>query len=120
MVITFNVAFGGMKGITFVQAFQYWAKLFAISAPIFVLTVVFGGYSEKLALDSFEPDNRPRIKPGSMIKVKGARDYPAKVLTCWPGHVTGLEFPEGAVIERVSPVRKPEPGEVPVSELLVI
>ena len=37
VVITFNVAFGGMKGITFVQAFQYWAKMFAISAPIFVL-----------------------------------------------------------------------------------
>src|SRR5690348_5076603 len=28
-VITFNVALGGMKGITFVQAFQYWAKMFA-------------------------------------------------------------------------------------------
>src|SRR5215208_5215146 len=25
-VITLNVALGGMKGITFVQAFQYWAK----------------------------------------------------------------------------------------------
>src|SRR5204862_2439177 len=29
-VITFNLALGGMKGITFVQAFQFWAKLFAI------------------------------------------------------------------------------------------
>ena len=33
-VITFNVALGGMKGITLVQAFQYWAKMFAISVPI--------------------------------------------------------------------------------------
>ena len=32
-VISANVALGGMKGITFVQAFQYWAKLFAISVP---------------------------------------------------------------------------------------
>src|ERR1700712_636766 len=49
VVITFNVAFGGMKGITFVQAFQYWAKLFAISVPVFVLGSVLGGYSENLA-----------------------------------------------------------------------
>src|SRR6266496_1109525 len=36
-VITFNVALGGMKGITFVQAFQYWAKMYAIAAPVFIL-----------------------------------------------------------------------------------
>jgi hypothetical protein len=40
-VITLNVALGGMKGITLVQAFQYWAKMFAISVPIFVLMAVY-------------------------------------------------------------------------------
>ena len=44
-VITFNVALGGMKGITLVQAFQYWAKMFAISVPVFVLMAVFGFYN---------------------------------------------------------------------------
>ena len=44
-VITFNVALGGMKGITLVQAFQYWMKMFAISLPIFVLMSVFGFYN---------------------------------------------------------------------------
>ncbi len=43
-VITLNVALGGMKGITLVQAFQYWAKMFAISVPIFVLMAVYGSY----------------------------------------------------------------------------
>jgi cation/acetate symporter len=43
-VITLNVALGGMKGITLVQAFQYWIKMFAISVPIFVLMTVFGFY----------------------------------------------------------------------------
>ena len=38
-VITANVALGGMKGITFVQAFQYWLKVTAISLPAFVLLV---------------------------------------------------------------------------------
>jgi cation/acetate symporter len=120
VVITFNVAFGGMKGITFVQAFQYWAKLFAISVPIFVLTPILGGYSEKLSLDSLLPESRPRVPIGVTVKVKGIRDYPANVLSCAPGHVTVLQFPEGAVIARVSPVRKPEPGEDPVGELLLI
>jgi Na+(H+)/acetate symporter ActP len=36
-VITANVALGGMKGITFVQAFQYWLKITAISLPALVL-----------------------------------------------------------------------------------
>src|SRR5690349_19823138 len=45
-VITFNVALGGMKGITVVQAFQYWAKAFAIAVPIFVLFSVFGSYDK--------------------------------------------------------------------------
>jgi len=47
-VITFNVALGGMKGITLVQAFQYWMKMFAISVPVFVLMAVFGFYNGQL------------------------------------------------------------------------
>jgi cation/acetate symporter len=48
VVITLNVALGGMKGITLVQAFQYWAKMFAISVPIFVLMSVYGHYGQQL------------------------------------------------------------------------
>ncbi|MFO1475845.1 MAG: cation acetate symporter [Verrucomicrobiota bacterium] len=48
-VITLNVAMGGMKGITLVQAVQYWAKMFAISVPIFVLMAVYGQYGAQLA-----------------------------------------------------------------------
>ncbi len=47
-VITLNVALGGMKGITLVQAFQYWAKMFAISVPIFVLMAVYGDYGKQI------------------------------------------------------------------------
>ncbi|MDB6029144.1 MAG: hypothetical protein JWM68_5367 [Verrucomicrobiales bacterium] len=50
-VITFNVALGGMKGITLVQAFQYWIKVFAISVPVFVLMSVYGHYGKQLALN---------------------------------------------------------------------
>lgn len=48
-VITLNVALGGMKGITLVQAVQYWIKMFAISVPIFVLLAVYGGYGKNLS-----------------------------------------------------------------------
>jgi len=47
-IITLNVALGGMKGITLVQAFQYWMKMFAISVPIFVLMAVYGQYGGHL------------------------------------------------------------------------
>src|SRR5216117_105943 len=50
-VITLNVALGGMKGITLVQAFQYWAKMFAISAPVFVLMAVYGHYGKQLGVN---------------------------------------------------------------------
>jgi cation/acetate symporter len=56
VVITFNVALGGMKGITLVQAFQYWLKMFAISVPIFVLMNVYGGYQAQLAANSTKPE----------------------------------------------------------------
>src|SRR6185295_7395024 len=55
-VITLNVALGGMKGITLVQAFQYWAKMFAISVPIFVLMAVYGHYGEQLKVNGLKPE----------------------------------------------------------------
>jgi Na+(H+)/acetate symporter ActP len=67
-VITLNVALGGMKGITLVQAFQYWMKMFAISVPIFVLMTVYGHYGKQLDTNATGPglklrtiwDPRPR------------------------------------------------------------
>jgi Na+(H+)/acetate symporter ActP len=56
LVITLNVAMGGMKGITLVQAVQYWIKMFAISVPIFVLLAVYGGYGKNLSLNKSAAD----------------------------------------------------------------
>lgn len=58
-VITLNVALGGMKGITLVQAVQYWVKMFAISAPIFVLLAVYGGYGKQLDENQAVPAPNP-------------------------------------------------------------
>jgi cation/acetate symporter len=43
VVVTSNIAAGGMKGVTFVQALHYWIKLVAIAVPAVVLLGVVGG-----------------------------------------------------------------------------
>ena len=43
LVVLANVTSGGMRSITFVQAFQYWLKLTALLIPIAVLLVVWAG-----------------------------------------------------------------------------
>lgn len=65
-VITLNVALGGMKGITLVQAFQYWMKMFAISVPIFVVMSVYGFYNVHLGAN----DGRPATggEPAAMVQ----------------------------------------------------
>ena len=42
-VVVVNVSSGGMRSITFVQAFQYWLKLTALLVPAAVLLVVWVG-----------------------------------------------------------------------------
>ena len=39
VVVTANVALGGMRAITFVQAFQYWLKLTALAVPVIFLVL---------------------------------------------------------------------------------
>ncbi|GAA5141595.1 hypothetical protein GCM10023340_03570 [Nocardioides marinquilinus] len=43
LVVLVNVGSGGMRSITFVQAFQYWLKLTAMLVPAAVLLVVWAG-----------------------------------------------------------------------------
>jgi len=42
-VVLINVGSGGMRSITFVQAFQYWLKLTALLVPAAVLLIVWAG-----------------------------------------------------------------------------
>ena len=68
-VITLNVALGGMKGITLVQAFQYWMKMFAISVPVFVLMAVLGFYNGHLGAN-VAPGETVAPTPASQIARK--------------------------------------------------
>ena len=60
-VITLNVALGGMKGITLVQAVQYWIKLFAISVPVFVLMAVVGFYNTQIGANVAPGETAPAL-----------------------------------------------------------
>jgi Na+(H+)/acetate symporter ActP len=50
-VVTGNVALGGMRAITFVQAFQYWLKLTALAVPVLFLVL------------HWQADQRPALAP---------------------------------------------------------
>ena len=41
VVVVFSVATGGMRSITFVQAFQYWLKLTALAVPVLFLVIAW-------------------------------------------------------------------------------
>jgi Na+(H+)/acetate symporter ActP len=114
-VITFNVAIGGMKGITLVQAFQYWVKVFAIAAPLFVLLNVFGGYGSAVGESAVNPKQAPRLEGVRDIKIKGASAYPNNVMSFSAAEPTIVTFPDGAKIAKITTARKPEKGEDPVS-----
>ena len=64
-VVALNVALGGMRGITYVQAFQYWLKTFAIAVPACLLLLHLGGLPERSAMFGAEypqvPDGGARV-----------------------------------------------------------
>lgn len=110
-VISANVALGGMKGITFVQAFQYWAKLFAISVPVFVLMAIYGPYNAKLGSFSGSPKAAPTVGKDVTLKFVGKDKAPANGVSFSASRETVLEFTKEATILKVTTARKPEPGE---------
>ena len=48
-----------MRGITYVQAFQYWIKTFAIALPACLLLIHLGGLPERAALFGKELPQAP-------------------------------------------------------------
>jgi Na+(H+)/acetate symporter ActP len=48
-LVAIVVASGGMRSITFVQAFQFWLKLVAIAVPVIALLIVTGAVEPALA-----------------------------------------------------------------------
>lgn len=110
-VITFNVAIGGMKGITLVQAAQYWMKVFAISIPLFVVMSVVGFYNKPLEAARGDTKGIPAI-PGDVIKMKGATAAPNNALALSSSGVSLVKFETDTKLAAVSVNPKPKPGDV--------
>jgi Na+(H+)/acetate symporter ActP len=114
VVVTLNVAVGGMRSITFVQAFQYWVKLTAIALPAMVLLIIWQARDDgRGALTADAPPTFPaatsvEVRTGAEVTV----DEPVDVVVDgtparWePGtHLlaagTRVEFPAGAELPQV-------------------
>jgi Na+(H+)/acetate symporter ActP len=60
IVVCLTVAAGGMRSITFVQAFQYWLKLTALAVPIlFIMFMLAGSGTPALSPPAVNPTNTP-------------------------------------------------------------
>ena len=121
-VITLNVALGGMKGITLIQAFQYWIKMFAISVPIFVLASVYGGYGGQLKKNGEPSGSMAPIRPAAdgmansdSTPVPGSRSpLPSKA----PPDSTWLN-PFGPLTTKAAKASAPVLGHDPASMILL-
>ena len=98
LVITLNVALGGMKGITLVQAVQYWMKMFAIAVPAFVLMTVYGHYGKQLgANDRTTPISVAQAAAATPASTNVVRSGTVGVpLTTTSGETLRLALPEKA------------------------
>jgi cation/acetate symporter len=89
-VVTANVASGGMRSITFVQAFQYWAKLTAIAFPAMVLLVIWRTDSDRP--DSLLAPTTPTFPAETTVRVQA----PVTVIVEQPVTVRAAGSVDGA------------------------
>lgn len=118
VVVTATVAAGGMRSITFVQAFQYWLKLTALLVPALFLALAWqgdgaprGAFAEPA---TFREQRTVRVADSLDLRlerpltvtvtgtVDGRRHTGARLLlaegTHHVVHGTRLTFPEGAAV----------------------
>jgi len=124
-VVLFSVATGGMRSITFVQAFQYWLKLTALAVPVLFLVLAWRAdgaptagtgpptFPERTRVELVE-DLRFTVEQPVRAVVTGTVDgesYDGTTVPLTTGtHVAregaALVFPAGAVVphaERIAP-----------------
>ncbi|GHH53241.1 sodium/solute symporter [Streptomyces candidus] len=123
VVVTGAVAAGGMRSITFVQAFQYWLKLTALLVPaLFLLAAWYGDDAPRARFDApatfrehtsvrFQETVRIDLDQPLTVSVSGTVDDRAYegdhdvALASGPHRVTGgtvLRFPAGAAVPEKS------------------
>jgi cation/acetate symporter len=78
-LVALTVALGGMRGVTYVQAYQYWVKTFGIALPACLLLIYLGGLPERAALFGRDLPRAP--SSGLVVELDSAQE---------------VEFPEAA------------------------
>jgi cation/acetate symporter len=130
VVVTANVALGGMRSITFVQAFQYWLKLTALAVPFVFLLMQWqhDGRPELTAPDGprfaaattvvIDHATSLRVAEPTVVTVRGTvDDVPlAGRLLLTPGeHAVAagavLDFPQAAGVPQVAAVSADSPSD---------
>ena len=74
--MTGNIAAGGMKGVTFVQGFQYWLKLCAIAIPAIILIILVGHGS----MLNLAPDHSPAFARTTKVSIPENLQFTAVTL----------------------------------------
>ncbi|MFE2753104.1 cation acetate symporter [Actinosynnema sp. NPDC059335] len=120
VVVTANVISGGMRSITFVQAFQYWLKLTAIAVPVVFLVLAWHAHGARdltgpafpefpqrttVTFDTATVVEAPRATPFTGVgrvdgrPVDGSGELAEGEHTVAAG--TRFTFPEGAAVPHV-------------------
>ncbi|MYR07076.1 cation acetate symporter [Gordonia sp. SID5947] len=98
-IVIVNVVGGGMRSITFVQAFQYWLKLTAIAVPALTLLAVF--FADRAEFGAPAP---PRVAQATTVDI--TTDVTVTVAETTGVTVTGTldgEHVESGVIPSTGP-----------------
>ncbi|MFI9249963.1 cation acetate symporter [Streptomyces sp. NPDC053069] len=90
-VVTVAVAAGGMRSITFVQAFQYWLKLTALLVPVVFLLLAWR--SDHLPAPAW--DDRPVFHRSTEVRVEG----PLTLTVHEPVRVTASGTVDGRAVD---------------------
>ncbi|MEV6635215.1 cation acetate symporter [Actinoplanes sp. NPDC051470] len=101
LVVTANVALGGMRAITFVQAFQYWLKLTALAVPVIFLAL------------QWQAAGRPAIDPPS------GPVFPVTTTVTFDD-AARLTLPDGTVDEVEAGAERTYPAGAPVPDVSTV
>jgi len=114
-IVAVNVSLGGMRGITYVQAFQFWIKVFAIAVPAIVLLIHFGGLPERAAL--FGRSLPHAGSRGFTVNLSGPQraQFPEAGSFTVHGRRVDVRAGEWVTLPAHTPVRIPAGGVVPVA-----
>jgi cation/acetate symporter len=111
VVVTLYVALGGMRGVSYVQAFQFWVKTVTIAFPAIVLLIYLGGIPNRSTVFGGEVPRAPAAGTVVHLQQRETVYFPAATSFEVAGHIehatagetitlppTRISLPPGAVI----------------------